>query len=95
MHPSFPVLVAGQIHTNAHQTAHDPTNTTVFVGGLDRATSESELRSHFEKFKPVYVKIPPKLGCGFVSFGNRESAEMAVEQMAGYMIGNLSRLIGR
>jgi hypothetical protein len=43
----------------------DPHNTTVFVGGLDAAVSEEELRAVFEQFgELVYVKIPHGKNCG-------------------------------
>ena len=36
----------------------------------------------------TYVKIPPGKGCGFVQFVQRHAAEMAINQMQGYPIGN-------
>jgi len=36
----------------------------------------------------VRVKIPPGKGCGFVQFVQRHAAEMAINQMQGYPIGN-------
>lgn len=95
---------------------NDPTNTTVFVGGLNGITSDEELRrwvfpfrftprvpsaysrvhcllsnSYFLPFGDiVYTKIPPGKGCGFVQFVHRQSAEMAIAQMNGFMIGIIS-----
>ncbi|KAF9370058.1 hypothetical protein BGX21_005692, partial [Mortierella sp. AD011] len=67
----------------------DPNNTTVFVGGLSGVSHEDELRSCFAMFGEItYVKIPPGKGCGFVQFVHRQSAEMAINQMNGYQIGN-------
>ncbi|BFZ53261.1 hypothetical protein PYCC9005_000284 [Savitreella phatthalungensis] len=67
----------------------DPNNTTVFVGGLSGYVSEDELRSFFQGFGEItYVKIPPGKGCGFVQFVQRHAAEMAINQMQGYPIGN-------
>jgi hypothetical protein len=37
----------------------------------------------------IYVKIPPGMGCGFVSYQYRQSAEIAIQQMMGYMIGRI------
>jgi RNA recognition motif-containing protein len=67
----------------------DPNNTTVFVGGLSGYVTEDELRSFFQAFGEItYVKIPPGKGCGFVQFVQRHAAEMAINQMQGYPIGN-------
>jgi hypothetical protein len=67
----------------------DPNNTTVFVGGLSGYVTEDELRSFFQGFGEItYVKIPPGKGCGFVKFVQRHAAEMAINQMQGYPIGN-------
>ncbi|KAK9486599.1 hypothetical protein V1527DRAFT_462923 [Lipomyces starkeyi] len=67
----------------------DPNNTTVFVGGLSGYVTEDELRSFFAGFGEItYVKIPPGKGCGFVQFVQRHAAEMAINQMQGYPIGN-------
>ncbi|KAJ3188591.1 hypothetical protein HDU85_004305 [Gaertneriomyces sp. JEL0708] len=67
---------------------NDPHNTTVFVGGLNGTISDDELRSYFAPFGDiVYTKIPPGKGCGFVQFVHRASAEMAIQQMNGFMIG--------
>lgn len=42
----------------------------------------------FAPFGPIsYVKIPPGKGCGFVSFVHRQSAEQAITQLNGAMIG--------
>ncbi|KAG0180759.1 hypothetical protein DFQ29_010200 [Apophysomyces sp. BC1021] len=70
-------------------TYTDPTNTTVFVGGLSTPIREEELRQYFNPFgEIVYVKIPPGKGCGFVQYVLRQSAELAIQQMNGYQIGN-------
>ena len=67
----------------------DPNNTTVFVGGLSGYVTEDELRSFFQGFGEItYVKIPPGKGCGFVQFVQRHAAEMAINRMQGYPIGN-------
>ncbi|KAF9995873.1 hypothetical protein BGZ80_000367 [Entomortierella chlamydospora] len=67
----------------------DPNNTTVFVGGLSGVTHEDELRHVFAAYGEItYVKIPPGKGCGFVQFVHRHSAEMAINQLNGYQIGN-------
>lgn len=67
----------------------DSKNTTVFVGGLSAPIREDELRQYFQHFgEIVYVKIPPGKGCGFVQYVSRSCAELAIQQMNGYQIGN-------
>ncbi|KAI9274663.1 hypothetical protein BDA99DRAFT_431998 [Phascolomyces articulosus] len=67
----------------------DPSNTTVFVGGLSAPIREDELRQYFSPFGEIMqVKIPPGKGCGFVQYAMRHSAELAIQQMNGYQIGN-------
>ncbi|KAG2222515.1 hypothetical protein INT45_012829 [Circinella minor] len=67
----------------------DPSNTTVFVGGLSAPIREDELRQYFSPFGEIMqVKIPPGKGCGFVQYAMRHSAELAIHQMNGYQIGN-------
>ncbi|ORY93115.1 hypothetical protein BCR43DRAFT_507555 [Syncephalastrum racemosum] len=70
-------------------TLYDPSNTTVFVGGLSTPIREEDLRQYFSPFgEIVQVKIPPGKGCGFVQYLLRQSAELAIQQMNGYQIGN-------
>ncbi|KAI3642298.1 hypothetical protein MP228_011853 [Amoeboaphelidium protococcarum] len=68
---------------------NDQSNTTVFVGGLTNGyVSEENLASIFAPFGPItYVKIPPGKGCGFVSYVHRQSAEQAITQLNGCLIG--------
>eukprot|EP00897_Mesotaenium_endlicherianum_P004067 jgi/Mesen1/3689/ME000202S02775 len=69
----------------------DPSNTTVFVGGLDPAIGEDQLRQVFSAYgETIYVKIPYGKGCGFVQFGNRASAEAALQGVHGTVIGTQS-----
>ena len=83
-YPSAPFSPASQMNQFT-----DPNNTTVFVGGLSGYVTEDELRSFFQGFGDItYVKIPPGKGCGFVQFVHRHAAEMAINQMQGYPIGN-------
>ncbi|KAI8817849.1 uncharacterized protein EV422DRAFT_622327 [Fimicolochytrium jonesii] len=70
--------------------AVDPTNTTVFVGGLTMGISDEELRSYFAPFgEIVYTRIPPNKGCGFVQYAHHQSAAMAIAQMNQYPIGGI------
>jgi RNA recognition motif-containing protein len=60
--------------TPPHATLNDndPNNTTIFVGGLDPAVGDEELKAVFGQFgELVYVKIPVGKGCGFVQFTHR------------------------
>ncbi|KAF9621609.1 hypothetical protein IFM89_024555 [Coptis chinensis] len=67
---------------------NDITNTTIFVGGLDPNVTEEELRQIFTQFGDlVYAKTIPGKGCGFVQFGTRQSAEVAIQRLNGTMIG--------
>ena len=66
----------------------DPHNTTVFVGGLDPAVSEQQLRAVFSRFgELVYVKIPPGKNCGFVQYVLRPCAERALVEGHGLVLG--------
>jgi len=74
---------------NAGDSAADPNNTTVFVGGLSSLISESTLRRYFEHFGEItYVKIPPGKGCGFVQYVRKQDAENAIQRMNGFPILN-------
>ncbi|CAI0412680.1 unnamed protein product [Linum tenue] len=69
----------------------DLTNTTIFVGNLDPAVTEDELKQTFSQLgEIVYVKIPVGRGCGFVQFAARPSAEEAIQRMQGHIIGQQS-----
>ncbi|KAI0600036.1 hypothetical protein F4775DRAFT_590757 [Biscogniauxia sp. FL1348] len=85
----YPYQPAGTFNPMTMNQFTDPNNTTVFVGGLSGYVTEDELRSFFQGFGEItYVKIPPGKGCGFVQFVHRHAAEMAINQMQGYPIGN-------
>ncbi|VUG18828.1 DEBR0S4_03378g1_1 [Brettanomyces bruxellensis] len=71
----------------------DPSNTTVFVGGLNVPITEAQLQELFAKFGDItYVKIPVGKNCGFVQFYHRASAEAAITEMQGYDIGGGCRI---
>ncbi|WVZ66087.1 hypothetical protein U9M48_015361 [Paspalum notatum var. saurae] len=66
----------------------DPSNTTVFVGGLDSNVNEDYLRQVFAPYGEIaYVKIPLGKRCGFVQFTSRPSAEEAIRLLNGSQIG--------
>ncbi|KAH9622805.1 hypothetical protein KSS87_022385 [Heliosperma pusillum] len=67
----------------------DPSNTTIFVGGLDPSVLDDQLRQTFSPYgELVHVKIPVGKGCGFVQFANRASAEQALAALNGAQIGS-------
>jgi hypothetical protein len=69
-------------------TDFDPTNTTLFIGGLSNGVTEEQLRAAFSRFGDIiYVKIPAGKGCGFVQFVLRTAAERAMATMNGQVMG--------
>ncbi|KAG7193227.1 RRM protein [Scheffersomyces spartinae] len=76
--------------TNSQSSAFtDPTNTTVFIGGLSNEASEDTLYKLFEPFGIIQqIKIPPGKSCGFVKYQTREEAESAISSMQGFVIGD-------
>lgn len=72
-----------------HPSDLDPTNTTLFIGGLSSQVVEDQLRIVFGQFGDIiYVKIPQGKGCGFVQYVLRSSAERAMMAMNGKILGN-------
>jgi hypothetical protein len=72
-----------------HPAELDPTNTTLFIGGLSAGVTEEQLRAIFVRYGDVvYTKIPQGKGCGFVQFVNRADAEAAMGEMNGQVIGS-------
>ncbi|KAI7758302.1 hypothetical protein M8C21_014664 [Ambrosia artemisiifolia] len=70
------------------QSDEDSSNTTIFVGGLDSEVNEEDLRQTFIQCGEILsIKIPVGKGCGFVRFANRSSAEDAIQNMHGTVIG--------
>lgn len=66
----------------------DPTNTTVFVGGLLLEVTELTLFTLFKPFGLIHqVKIPPGKNCAFIKYSTREEAEEAIAAMQGFIIG--------
>ena len=74
-----------------HPSDFDPTNTTLFIGGLSGGVTEEQLRAVFAAYGDiVYVKVPPGKGCGFVQFVQRAAAESAMGHMQGQLLGSSS-----
>eukprot|EP00798_Chlamydomonas_sp_ICE-L_P029164 gene29164-32387_t len=72
-----------------HPADYDPTNTTLFIGGLSSYVTDTHLRQLFGKYgEIIYTKVPKGKGCGFVQFVARWPAHMAFMEMNGVMIGN-------
>ncbi|XVF63992.1 hypothetical protein PTKIN_Ptkin09bG0131500 [Pterospermum kingtungense] len=72
----------------SNQSDGDSSNTTIFVGGLDRSVTEEELRQPFSQYgEIVSVKIPHGKACGFVQFASRNNAEEALQKLNGAVIG--------
>lgn len=71
-----------------HPAELDPTNTTLFIGGLAAGVSEEQLRAIFVRYGDVvYTKIPQGKGCGFVQYVSRADAEAAMAEMNGQVVG--------
>lgn len=72
-----------------HPAELDPTNTTLFIGGLSAGVTEEQLRAIFIRYGDVvYTKIPQGKGCGFVQYVNRADAEVAMAEMNGQVVGS-------
>eukprot|EP00891_Asterochloris_glomerata_P007277 jgi/Astpho2/7277/Aster-01583 len=72
-----------------HPSDFDPSNTTLFIGGLSGGVTEDQLRALFAPYGDiVYVKIPPGKGCGFVQYVQRSAAEQAMQVMQGQLVGS-------
>ncbi|KAL8509972.1 hypothetical protein ACS0TY_016982 [Phlomoides rotata] len=70
------------------QGESDPNNTTIFVGGLDPSVPDDHLRQVFSQYGDiVHVKIPVGKRCGFVQFSDRSSAEQALANLNGTILG--------
>ena len=80
--PRLQAANAAAANAAPHPSDYDPTNTTLFIGGLSAGVSEDDLRNLFGRFgEIVYTKIPPGKGCGFVQFVQRAAAEAAMAAM--------------
>lgn len=77
-----------QLQGNRGQPFTDPSNTTVFVGGLSSDVTENTLFTLFKPFGTIQeVKIPPGKNCGFIKYSTREEAEEAISAAQGIVIG--------
>lgn len=77
-----------------HAADFDTTNTTLFIGGLSTSVSEEQLRAIFSRYGDIiYTKIPSGKGCGFVQYVERKSAEYAMAELNGSMVGGTAMRI--
>jgi len=61
----------------------------VFIGNLDPAVTIDQLKKQFTQYGIVTsTKIPAGKGCGFVSYQDREGAELAIKSMVGKFLGS-------
>jgi len=82
------LTLAGGHGGNGSMSDGESNNSTIFVGGLDADVTEEDLMQPFSDFgEVVSVKIPVGKGCGFVQFANRQSAEEAIGNLNGTVIG--------
>ncbi|KAH0879331.1 hypothetical protein HID58_066725 [Brassica napus] len=82
------LTLAGGHGGNGSMADGESNNATIFVGGLDADVTEEDLMQPFSHFgEVVSVKIPVGKGCGFIQFGNRQSAEEAIGSLNGTVIG--------
>nr|CAB3502871.1 unnamed protein product [Digitaria exilis] len=88
---SFHSSAATYQNTQGTDSDNDPSNTTVFVGGLDPSVTDELLRQTFSPYgELLYVKIPVGKRCGFVQYSNRASAEEAIRVLNGSQLGGQS-----
>ena len=67
-----------------HPSDFDPTNTTIFIGGLSPGITEEDLRNVFGTYgEIIYTKVPANKGCGFCQFVERSAAENAMQALQG------------
>lgn len=79
---------AGYPSAETNSGESDPSNTTIFVGGLDESVTDDYLRQVFGVFgELIHVKVPPGKRCGFVQFADRAKAEQALSNLNGTQLG--------
>jgi RNA recognition motif-containing protein len=92
--PAWCVVQVGGANAQPHPSDYDPSNTTLFIGGLSSSVTEEDLRVLFGRYGDiVYTKIPPGKGCGFVQFVQRPAAEAAMGQMQVRLPGSAAPIL--
>ncbi|KAL3639959.1 Polyadenylate-binding protein rbp45 [Castilleja foliolosa] len=85
---SAPTQTASYQSSQGSQGESDPSNTTIFVGGLDPSVTDDYLKQVFSQYgELVHVKIPVGKRCGFVQFADRSCADQALSNLNGTMLG--------
>ncbi|CAD7699498.1 unnamed protein product [Ostreobium quekettii] len=80
---------SGRQSSQVHPSELDPTNTTLFIGGLGATVTEDQLRSIFGRYgEIIYTRVPQGKGCGFVQYVERRAAECAMRELNNQVIGN-------
>ena len=63
-------------------------NTTIFIGGVSPYASEEDIVNYFLPFGDISsVKMVPAKACAFIQFISHYSAEQAIENMNGFILG--------
>ncbi|PVH63313.1 hypothetical protein PAHAL_2G002100 [Panicum hallii] len=80
--------------TQGTDSYHDPNNSRLFVGCLDKSITDDDVLRAFSPYgELVSVKVLQGKGCGFVTYSNRASAEEALRMLNGSQLGgNAMRL---
>ncbi|KAL6553404.1 Polyadenylate-binding protein rbp45 [Orobanche gracilis] len=82
------IILTPYQNSQGGQGEGDPSNTTIFVGGLDPSVTDDYLKQIFSQYgELVHVKIPVGKRCGFVQFADRSCAEQALLNLNGTMLG--------
>jgi len=80
--------------TQGTDSYHDPNNSRLFVGCLDKSITDDDVLQAFSPYgELVSVKVLQGKGCAFVTYSNRASAEEAMRMLNGSQLGgNAMRL---
>ncbi|KAG2639360.1 polyadenylate-binding protein RBP45C-like isoform X1 [Panicum virgatum] len=80
--------------TQGTDSCHNPNNSRLFVGCLDKSITDDDVLRAFSPYgELVSVKVLQGKGCAFVTYSNRASAEEAMRMLNGSQLGgNAMRL---
>jgi RNA recognition motif-containing protein len=68
-------------------TGYAEPDATVYVGNTASTTTEDDIRNFFAGYGDIVsIKIPQGRGCAFIQFVYRSSAEMAINNMNGFLL---------
>ncbi len=72
----------------------DPTNVSLYVGGITPTTTEAELRASLEGYGQISrVALVPKSHCAFVDFADRAGAEAAYVGCGGTIVVGPTKMV--